>query len=121
MNKKFTIKNYLFLFLFLLSFSGFSQTETDEVKINNRKNAVEQQQKPYVILISVDGFRDDYYEKFGTDCLLKMKSKGVSAKMIPSFPSVTFPIHYTLFTGMIPVHHVLFGNNLYIARSKDFY
>jgi len=121
MNKKFTIKNYLFLFLFLLSFSGFSQTETDEVKINNRKNAVEQQQKPYVILISVDGFRDDYYEKFGTDFLLKMKTKGVSAKMIPSFPSVTFPNHYTLVTGMIPAHHGLVGNNMYNPKTKEFY
>src|SRR5690625_6809154 len=50
---------------FVLSL-GFSQAQVkdDQIVTPNRKNAKEQKEKPYVILISVDGFRHDYFEKY---------------------------------------------------------
>jgi len=57
-----------------------------------RKNSIEQQKKPYVILISVDGFRYDYVKKYKAKHLLALSDSGVRASsMIPSYPSVTFP------------------------------
>lgn len=77
----------------------------------NSKSAVN---KPYVILISLDGFRWDYVERFQPPHLSAFIQEGVQASsLIPSFPSKTFPNHYTIATGMYPDHHGLIGNNFY--------
>ena len=61
--------------------------------------------KPTVILISLDGFRYDYLEKFKPKVLNELAKRGVRAKwMIPSFPTKTFPNHYTIVTGLYPAH-----------------
>ncbi|HVE55837.1 MAG TPA: ectonucleotide pyrophosphatase/phosphodiesterase [Pyrinomonadaceae bacterium] len=70
--------------------------------------------KPTVILISLDGFRYDYLEKFSPPTLNKLARTGVRAKwMIPSFPTKTFPNHYTIATGLYPAHHGIVENNVY--------
>jgi len=70
--------------------------------------------KPTVILISLDGFRYDYIDKFKTPTLNRLASEGVRAKwMIPSFPTKTFPNHYTIATGLYPEHHGIVENNVY--------
>jgi predicted AlkP superfamily pyrophosphatase or phosphodiesterase len=85
-------------------------------------NSAEQQQKPYVIMISADGFRYDYAEKHGARTLLTLSAEGVrAASMIPSYPSLTFPNHYTLATGLYPSHHGLANNYFYAPRLKQFY
>src|SRR5687767_2193647 len=69
--------------------------------------------KPTVILISLDGFRYDYLEKFNTPNLGRLAREGVRAKwMIPSFPTKTFPNHYTIATGLYPSHHGIVENNI---------
>ncbi|RZL99292.1 MAG: alkaline phosphatase family protein, partial [Sphingomonas sp.] len=57
---------------------------------------------PVTILVSIDGFRPDYLERGVTPSLNRLKAAGVSAAMRPSFPSVTFPNHWTLVTGLRP-------------------
>lgn len=115
------------IFLLFISIVGnisinIAQIQDDEIIIPDRKNAVEQQEKPYVILISVDGFRHDYFEKYNPEFLNQQKEKGVFAEaMIPSFPSVTFPNHYTIVTGMLPPHHGLVGNNIYNREEQTYY
>jgi predicted AlkP superfamily pyrophosphatase or phosphodiesterase len=70
--------------------------------------------KPTVILISLDGFRYDYLDKFKPPTLNKLAKEGVRAKwMIPSFPTKTFPNHYTIATGLYPAHHGIVENNVY--------
>jgi len=70
--------------------------------------------KPTVILISLDGFRADYLDKFKPKVLNQLAKKGVRAKwMIPSFPTKTFPNHYTIATGLYPEHHGIIENNIY--------
>ncbi|HEX8736040.1 MAG TPA: ectonucleotide pyrophosphatase/phosphodiesterase [Pyrinomonadaceae bacterium] len=70
--------------------------------------------KPTVILISLDGFRYDYLEKYKPPVLNKLAGSGVRAKwMIPSFPTKTFPNHYTIVTGLYPAHHGIVENNIY--------
>ncbi|KAG0169241.1 hypothetical protein DFQ28_003458 [Apophysomyces sp. BC1034] len=69
---------------------------------------------PTVILISLDGFRNDYLERNITPHLAQFASEGVRAKyMNPSFPSITFPNHWTLVTGLYPEAHGIVGNDFY--------
>lgn len=71
-------------------------------------------QKPHVILISFDGFRHDYVEKYNLPHFKSFISKGASSEaLIPSFPSKTFPNHYTLVTGLYPGNHGLIDNSFY--------
>lgn len=70
--------------------------------------------KPTVILISMDGFRYDYIDKFAPPTITRLAKDGVRAKsMIPSFPTKTFPNHYTVATGLYPQNHGLVENNVY--------
>ncbi|WP_297802972.1 ectonucleotide pyrophosphatase/phosphodiesterase [uncultured Brevundimonas sp.] len=65
-----------------------------------------------VILISIDGFRAEYLQRGLTPHLSQMAAEGTSTPMKASFPTVTFPNHYTLVTGLHPDHHGLVGNNI---------
>lgn len=69
-----------------------------------------------VILISIDGFRPDYLDKGITPTLNQMKATGASARMRPSFPTKTFPNHYTLVTGLRPDRHGIVGNSMIDPR-----
>ena len=70
--------------------------------------------KPTVILISLDGFRYDYLDKYHPPTMEALAKGGVRAKwMIPSFPTKTFPNHYTIVTGLYPEHHGIVENNVY--------
>ncbi len=70
--------------------------------------------KPTVILISLDGFRYDYLDKYQPKTLSQLAKNGVRAKwMIPSFPTKTFPNHYAVATGLYPSHNGLVENNVY--------
>ena len=65
-------------------------------------------------MVSFDGFRHDYVEKYNLPNFKKLISKGAAAEaLIPSFPSKTFPNHYTLITGMYPGTHGLVDNEFY--------
>ena len=69
--------------------------------------------QPTVILVSLDGFRADYIKKFKTPVLSELAKTGVRARwMTPSFPSKTFPNHYTIATGLYPEHHGIIENNI---------
>lgn len=64
------------------------------------------------ILISLDGFRADYLDRGKTPTLSAMAADGVRGAMRPSFPSLTYPNHYTLVTGKRPDHHGMVNNTL---------
>jgi ectonucleotide pyrophosphatase/phosphodiesterase family member 5 len=69
--------------------------------------------KPPVILISVDGLRPDYLDRGVTPNISELAARGVRAEaMRPSFPSLTFPNHYTLVTGKRPDNHGIVNNNM---------
>jgi predicted AlkP superfamily pyrophosphatase or phosphodiesterase len=70
--------------------------------------------QPTVILISIDGFRYDYFEKAPTPNLHSLIARGVRARyMVPSFPTKTFPNHYTIVTGLYPAHNGIVANNMW--------
>ncbi|RDA95380.1 hypothetical protein CP533_3509 [Ophiocordyceps camponoti-saundersi (nom. inval.)] len=69
---------------------------------------------PTTIIISLDGFRADFLRRGITPRLNAFIKEGVSpAYMRPSFPSVTFPNHYTLATGLYPESHGVVGNTFW--------
>lgn len=76
--------------------------------------------RPYVVLVSLDGFRYDYPEKYHATNLLAIGKAGVAAEgMIPSFPTVTFPNHISIVTGQYPEHHGLVGNSFWDPARKE--
>ncbi len=88
----------------------------------DRTNAPETLEKPYVIMISIDGFRFDYAEKYGAEHILEIAQNGISTEtMMPSYPSKTFPNHYTLVTGMSPARHGIVNNSFYDPTRKEHY
>lgn len=104
----------LFILLMLVTLNGYAQIDTTQKIAPNRANGIEQQQKPYVILISIDGFRWDLADKYQAKNLIKLRSEGVQADFLkPSFPSLTFPNHYSIVTGLYPSHHGVVDNIFY--------
>jgi predicted AlkP superfamily pyrophosphatase or phosphodiesterase len=102
------------LFLLLLALGAAAQPDTVQRIDFSRRNLPAQQARPYVILISIDGFRHDYVAKHGAVHLGALAAGGVQARyLVPSFPSLTFPNHYTLVTGLRPSHHGLVDNRFY--------
>ncbi|MCJ1395696.1 hypothetical protein MMC18_008582 [Xylographa bjoerkii] len=78
---------------------------------------------PTTILISLDGFRADFLDRGLTPTLNSFIAEGVSPRyMLPSFPSVTFPNHYTLVTGLYPESHGVVGNSFWDTDlQEEFY
>ena len=81
----------------------------------------------YTVIISLDGSRWDYPDYYEMPFFDSLATVGVKARMEPSFPSSTFPNHYTMATGLVPDHHGLVNNSFYnpdtdgdySIRSKD--
>ncbi|PTD03688.1 putative pyrophosphatase/phosphodiesterase [Fusarium culmorum] len=78
---------------------------------------------PTSLIISLDGFRADFLQRGLTPALNSFVSTGVSPKwMHPSFPSVTFPNHYTLATGLYPESHGIVSNTFWDPElQSEFY
>ncbi|KEQ77845.1 Phosphodiest-domain-containing protein [Aureobasidium namibiae CBS 147.97] len=75
---------------------------------------------PTTILISLDGFRADFLHRNITPSLSAFVQTGVSPEyMSPSFPSVTFPNHFTLVTGLYPEAHGVVGNSFWDPELKE--
>ncbi len=101
--RKFTTHLLSFTFLLLTT---FLQAQ------NNKDN--------YVVLVSMDGFRWDYAKQFKLQNLKKIAAEGVHAKsMKPSYPSKTFPNHYSIVTGLYPDHHGIINNVFYDAALNE--
>lgn len=85
--------------LVIMSASVIAQTKNQQLK-NDR----------YVVIVSMDGFRWDYNLMYETPFLDSLAHAGVDARMRPSYPSKTFPNHYTMATGLVPDHHGIVAN-----------
>ena len=92
------------------------------VTASGGSNRAEHRDKPYVILISFDGFRADYLDRYAAPNFQRVARMGVRARgLIPAFPSKTFPNHYTIVTGQYPERHGIVANRFYDpARGRAF-
>jgi len=79
----------------------------------SRKTAAPSANVDPLILISFDGFRPDYLDRHLTPTLAALAADGVRGEaMKPAFPTLTFPNHYTLVTGLYPDHHGIVNNRM---------
>ena len=91
-------KGLLFCMLLLLTHSVFSQ------------------RAEHVVVITIDGFRPDFYmdSSWHTVHLRELLKKGVYAKGVNSvFPSMTYPSHTTIITGVWPAKHGIYYNGMF--------
>lgn len=99
------------IFRFLLIHFLFLFTVTGAQSLSN-----------YSILISFDGFRWDYANRGITPTLDSLSAHGVSALSLqPSFPTKTFPNHYTIVTGLYPQNHGIISNNMYDPVYNEYF
>src|SRR5262249_7753602 len=64
-----------------------------------------------VLLVSIDAFRANYIDRGLTPNLVTLAHEGATTPyMLPSFPSLTFPNHYTLVTGLVPDRNGIVNN-----------
>ncbi|SNY42054.1 Predicted pyrophosphatase or phosphodiesterase, AlkP superfamily [Arsukibacterium tuosuense] len=79
---------------------------------NRHSGAVE----PTIILISLDGFSQQYLGEYPAPHIEQLMKEGVvAASMQPAFPTKTFPNHYSIVTGLYPGNHGIIENNIYDA------
>ncbi len=76
-----------------------------------------------LLLISFDGFRADFLDRYSTPNLDRMIKNGVVADtgMIPAFPTLTFPNHYTIATGLYPANHGIISNTMYDEPTDSWF
>jgi predicted AlkP superfamily pyrophosphatase or phosphodiesterase len=74
---------------------------------------------PVTILVSIDGIRPDYLDRGLTPNLGALAAAGVKAEMRSSFPTKTFPNHYTIVTGLRPDRHGIVDNNMADPARPD--
>jgi alkaline phosphatase D len=111
------------LVVLLLAAACAAQSLSPVIEVPDAANTAAQEAKPYVVLVSLDGFRYDYATKYGAKNISAMGARGASTPdgMIPSFPSLTFPNHYTIVTGLYPEHHGIVANSFYDPVRKETY
>jgi alkaline phosphatase D len=87
----------------------------DVGSVTRGENATGRLGSPYVVLVSLDGFASRYVEQYSPPALKALAAQGMWAKegMIPVFPSLTFPNHYALATGMYPEHNGIVSNTFF--------
>ena len=93
------------------------------VNASDAPNNAHAMKQHYVVLVSLDGFRYDYPEEHGATHLQQLAKDGARAYsgMLPSYPSLTFPNHWTLVTGLLPEHHGIVRNSFYDPTRKQTY
>ena len=114
-------RNFIYGLILILSIIALSSCKSGKNLIGSTPtiNSKASLEKPYLILISLDGFRWDYIEKYNPPYLSNFIKNGVKAEsLIPSYPSKTFPNHYTIATGLYPDKHGIIGNSFYSYKKN---
>ena len=78
--------------------------------------------RPHVVLVSFDGFHPAYLDRFETPHFDRLAVRGMrAAGLVSVFPSLTFPGHYSIATGLHPEAHGVVGNQFFDpARGVEF-
>lgn len=72
------------------------------------------QAKPYVVLVSIDGYRWDFNQLFNPPELTRLQKEGaVADSLVPVYPSKTFPNHYSIATGSYSNRHGIVSNEFF--------
>jgi len=107
----------------ILCVRGYAQSPTSVLESAHEPNAPAKENRSYVVLVSLDGFRYDYATRYGAKNLEALGKEGATAPdgMIPVYPSLTFPNHYSIVTGLYPEHHGIVAMTFYDPKRKQRY
>ena len=98
------------------------QAQPGEAAGTGGRNAPDKAETPYLILVSIDGFARDYLSIYPTPALDRIARTGVrAASLRPVFPSLTFPNHYSIATGLYPSEHGIVHNHFPDAARENWY
>ncbi|WP_264847013.1 ectonucleotide pyrophosphatase/phosphodiesterase [Capnocytophaga catalasegens] len=106
---------FLAILMLVFSCKTTKKNSTEEIGHSSKP-------KNYVLLISFDGFRNDYVTKFDLPNFKKLMKQGSYCEgLISSFPSKTFPNHYSIITGMYPGNHGIVDNKFFSKTLQSQY
>jgi predicted AlkP superfamily pyrophosphatase or phosphodiesterase len=106
-SKSYIYRNCLGAKLFWIPLLALSVLVLLQGLTSDRRN----EYKNYVVMVSLDAWRWDYNKLYNTPIINKLGEEGIKAeRLIPSFPTNTFPNHYSIATGLYPDHHGLINN-----------
>lgn len=72
-----------------------------------------QDARPIVVLVSFDGWRWDYLDRLGPPATGGLAARGIRSEgLVPVYPSLTFPNHYSIVTGLRPASHGIVSNTM---------
>lgn len=118
------IRKLIYVLIFILSTVTLSSCKSNSKLVDSTTtiNSKASLKKPYLILISLDGFKWDYVDKYTPPNITNFIKKGIKAEsLISCFPSKTFPNHYSIATGMYPDKHNIIGNSFYSDKKNTIY
>jgi len=108
--------------LFLVLLLTWGTLPVDAADDAVRLNAPQQRDKPYLVLVSIDGFRWDYPALAETPALDRIAAFGLKAEALqPVFPTLTFPNHFSIATGQLPGRHGLVANDFPDEDRRHWY
>jgi len=68
---------------------------------------------PLLVVVAIDALRWDAPSPTATPAMAALAARGVSTvRLVPSFPTKTFPNFYTIVTGLAPGHHGVVANSM---------
>ena len=86
------------------------------------QNAEQHLNSPYLIIISIDGYRRDYLEQYPTRTIRRFADQATRSEgLVPVWPTLTFPNHYSIVTGLKPSRHGLVSNTFYEPAMDRWY
>ncbi len=110
-----------FFVLFWVGMIAGCQSAVLQIK-TDQANSTETLAKPYVVLVSLDGFRSDYVDLYSPPFLKEFRQEGVAAEnMIPVYPSKTFTNHLSIITGLYAENHGIVANSFFDPERKEMY
>src|SRR5579871_5713000 len=76
----------------------------------------------HVVLISIDGLRPEFYlsDDYETPTLKALAASGAKARGVePVYPSITYPGHATIVTGVRPAKHGIVSNTRFGENGAE--
>lgn len=120
------VRPWLLLFLLLVTTCAGARTPSNApsatLQGSGGVNRLEHREKPYVVLVSLDAMRTDYLDTRDLPNIRRVIQRGARAKaLLPVFPSLTFPNHYSLVTGLYAENHGIVSNSFYDPARRATY
>ncbi|KAG6531585.1 venom phosphodiesterase 2-like [Zingiber officinale] len=102
-----------FAFLLLPSSSPAAADQDSASDLSHAARPLAKLSRPVVLLVSSDGFRYGYQFKTDAPNIRRLIANGTEAApgLISVFPTLTFPNHYSIVTGLYPPYHGIINNH----------